>query len=169
MNDFWQRLDAGLGRLEKALIVLLLTVMVVVASLQILLRNAFATGFSWGEPLVRYLVLWVGFVGAALAAREDKHITIELLSALGGRAAGRLRAAVANAAAALVCALLTLAGVKFVRFEAEMGGATFPGVPAWLPELVIPAAFAVMTLRYLARALTGGDGRREEIPRRRDA
>jgi TRAP-type C4-dicarboxylate transport system permease small subunit len=56
-----------LGRVEKFLIVVMLSMMILVAFLQIVLRNAFSTGISWGDPLVRYLVLWVGFIGASLA------------------------------------------------------------------------------------------------------
>ncbi|MDE2237792.1 MAG: TRAP transporter small permease subunit, partial [Elusimicrobia bacterium] len=43
------------------------------AFLQVLRRELFGSGALWADPLLRSLVLWVGFLGAALAAAEDKH------------------------------------------------------------------------------------------------
>ena len=75
--DQW---NDALGRVEKFFVVVMLSVMILLAFLQIVLRNAFSTGISWGDPIVRYLVLWVAFIGASLATKEEKHITIEVLS-----------------------------------------------------------------------------------------
>lgn len=149
----WNRLDELIGHLEKWLIVLLLSVMVLLAFSQIVLRNAFSTGLSWGEPLVRYLVLWVGFTGAALATREGRHITIELFSVMKNRQPNRFFTAIAHLSAAIVCGLLGMAAVKFLWFEAQMGSSTFFQLPVWLPELIIPLTFTLMSIRYLMKAV----------------
>jgi TRAP-type C4-dicarboxylate transport system permease small subunit len=78
--DLWERTDAVIEQLEQILLVILLSSMILIAFLQIVLRNFFATGLSWGDPLVRNLVLWIGFIGATLATREGKHINIDLVS-----------------------------------------------------------------------------------------
>ena len=86
-------LDEHISRLEQILIAVLLTVMILMAFSQIVLRNFFSTGIAWGDSLVRYLVVWVGFIGAAIAAREDKHITIDVLSRwITGAAEGTIQA-----------------------------------------------------------------------------
>ena len=69
----WQKWDDSLGRIEKFFVAGMLGVMILLAFLQIVLRNVFSSGISWGDPLVRYLVLWVGFIGASLATKESKH------------------------------------------------------------------------------------------------
>ena len=61
----WDRFDENISRVEAVMIAILLTVMILIAFSQILLRNFFDTGISWGDSLVRYLVVWVGFIGAA--------------------------------------------------------------------------------------------------------
>ena len=76
----WDRLDKKISRVEQVLVTILLTMMILLAFSQIVLRNFFATGISWGDSLVRYLVLWVGFIGAAIATREGKHINIDVVS-----------------------------------------------------------------------------------------
>jgi len=149
----WHQLDAFIGRLEKGLIVILLSLMVLLAFTQIIMRNFFSSGLSWGEPLVRYLVLWVGFTGAALATREGKHITIELFSVWKSKKAHPLPTAISHLFSAIVCGLLTLAAFKFLLFEAQMGSAAFFSVPVWVPESIIPLTFGLMSVRYLVKVL----------------
>jgi TRAP-type C4-dicarboxylate transport system permease small subunit len=102
---------------------------------------------------VRYLVLWIGFIGASLAAREGRHITIEVLALRPSAGGRRYLAALSQLCAAAVCAAMTWAAAKFVHDDAQIGGRTFLDLPAWIPELIIPATFGIMSLRFLLRAL----------------
>ena len=156
--NIWNQLDEKLGRLEQSLIALFLSVMILVAFLQIVLRNFFSTGFSWGDSLIRYLVVWVGFIGAALAAKEGKHICIEIASRWIVGPRRRYLQALVNFVSAVVCGCLTYAAVKFIVFEAQMETTAFFSLPAWVPEIIIPITFVVMTLRFvlhLINELTG--------------
>ena len=62
------------------LLILLLSLMILLAAYQVVARNFFDTGILWGDALVRVLVLWVTFIGATIAARDDEHIRIDLLT-----------------------------------------------------------------------------------------
>jgi len=76
----WERVDETIDRVEQTLLVTFLGFMILIAFLQIVLRNFFNTGLSGGDPLLRNLVLWIGFIGATLATREGKHINIDVVS-----------------------------------------------------------------------------------------
>ncbi|MBW2489496.1 MAG: TRAP transporter small permease [Deltaproteobacteria bacterium] len=147
----WQKCDDTLGRIEKFTLTVMLSVMILLAFIQIVLRNVFSSGIAWGDPLVRYLVLWVGFVGASLATREGKHITIEVFSRWLSVRGNRYLRVISNLISALVCALLVFAGWTFVSNEAQMGDTTFLQIPIWIPQIIIPVAFAMMTLRFFVR------------------
>jgi len=153
MIQHWERLDSIIDRVEQTLISILLSVMILIAFLQIVLRNLFATGLTWGDPLVRNLVLWVGFIGAAIATREGKHISIDVVSQLVPARGKIFIEVIIQIFSFIVCGLLTFAAVKFVRNEALMGSITFLGIRAWVPELILPAAFGLMTLRFGFRCL----------------
>jgi TRAP-type C4-dicarboxylate transport system permease small subunit len=147
----WDRLDHIISRIEKILIVFLLSVMMMMAFSQIVLRNFFATGFSWADVLVRYLVLWVAFIGASLATREGKHINIDVFSRwIPGKSKIYLNA-ICELCSLIICGLLAYAAVKFIQFEAQMGGTSFFGLPVWLPQLIIPITFGLMTFRFALR------------------
>lgn len=149
---FLERMDAALGRLEKILMVALLAAMILLAFSQIALRNFSGVGLSWAESLVRYLVLWVGFIGASLAAREGRHITIEVFKLRPSAAGGRFLAALSQLCAAGVCAAMTWAAAKFVRDDAQIGSEAFLDIPAWVLETIIPVVFGIMSLRFTLRA-----------------
>ena len=61
------------GRLLAAVA---LGVMVVLPLAEILLRRFAGTGIPGSIPFVQHLVLWVGFLGAALAAREGTMLAL---------------------------------------------------------------------------------------------
>jgi TRAP-type C4-dicarboxylate transport system permease small subunit len=147
--NLWEKLDTKISKVEAALITILLSLMILTAFSQIILRNFFATGIDWGDALVRYLVVWVAFIGAAIATREGKHICIDLLSHwLKGTGSIAVQA-LSCFFSAVICALLTVAAAKFIWFEAQMGTTTFLNLPVWIPEFIMPVAFGLMTLRFL--------------------
>ena len=145
----WQQWNEALSRVEKYLVGAMLSVMILLAFLQIILRNVLSTGISWGDPLVRYLVLWVGFIGASLATKEGKHITIEIFSRWFSKHSGLYFKAIASLVSAFVCGLLTFAGWTFVQNEAQMAATSFLKIPAWVPQIIIPVTFALITLRFI--------------------
>jgi TRAP-type C4-dicarboxylate transport system permease small subunit len=146
--DQW---NETLARVEKFLIVVMLSMMILLAFLQIVLRNAFSTGISWGDPLVRYLVLWVGFIGASLATKEEKHITIEVFSRWFSANSAVYIKLLSQLVSAIICGLLTIAGWTFIQNEAQLGGVAFLKISNWIPEMIIPITFALMTLRFVIK------------------
>jgi TRAP-type C4-dicarboxylate transport system permease small subunit len=150
----WNRLDEKISRVEQILITILLTMMILMAFSQIVLRNFFDTGISWGDSLVRYLVVWVGFIGAAIATREGKHLNIDVVSRWLTEAGSNYIHLISHFFSAAICGLLTLAAIRFIRFEAQMGGTAFFKLPVWVPEIIIPVTFGLMTLRFAVRFLS---------------
>lgn len=122
--------------------------MICMAVAQIVFRNLFDAGIVWGDLLTRILVLWVGLVGAMVASRENKHISIDVITRYLPPRAKIAADALTALFAAAVCSIAAWYGFQFVKTEFEMGGRAFAKVPAWLCEAVIPFAFAVIALRY---------------------
>jgi TRAP-type C4-dicarboxylate transport system permease small subunit len=147
-----ERLAALIERLEDATLVLLMTVLVVLAGAQIVLRNLFDSGLVWADPSVRVLVLWVALLGAMAAARQGRHITVDLVArALPPRLAAPVRA-LTDLFAAGVCGVLAWHAARLVAMEWAAGTVAVAGVPTWVAQLIVPAGFAVIGLRYLALA-----------------
>lgn len=151
-----KKAEARLVQAEGALLVAILTVMAALAVLQVLLRQFFSTGLLWADTLSRHLVLWVGFLGAAVAAAEGKHFAWEAASHAPGRRGTLMRLA-ANLLAAAACWFLMRAALEFLHEEraAETVLFTAFGVPApaWAFAVIVPLGFGLVLLHSLLRAL----------------
>lgn len=143
----------ALHRLEDIFLALLLGAMVVLAPLQIFLRNFFDAGIGWIDPLLRVLVLWVGLMGAVAASRSDRHIRIDAASKLLSPRAAAILGILTGLFTAAVSGIVSWNSGRFVVDEWEFGSTAFSGIPAWMFEIVIPVAFGLIALRYGLRAL----------------
>ncbi|MDG2333012.1 MAG: TRAP transporter small permease [Myxococcota bacterium] len=142
-----------LYRLEDVFLALLLGAMVVLAPLQIFLRNFFDAGIVWIDPLLRVLVLWVGLMGAVAASRSDRHIRIDAASKLLSPRAAAVLGILTGSFTAAVAGIVSWNSGRFVADEREFGSTAFSDIPAWMFEIVIPVAFGLIALRYGLRAL----------------
>jgi TRAP-type C4-dicarboxylate transport system permease small subunit len=78
-----EALSRWIGIVEQVILVVCLTVMILFAFTQVLLRFLpGAWSVTWLEPVARQLVLWVGLLGASFATAEGRHISIEALPML---------------------------------------------------------------------------------------
>ncbi len=136
-------------RLIDSLLCLLLVAMIILACLQIGLRTFFSGGILWADPMLRYLVLWCGMLGAVVATREKKHIGIDVLGYLVPVQIKVWIELVIDLFSSLVAAVLTWAAVIFVRNELLFGGPSLLNVPSWIWNLIFPVAFALITIHFL--------------------
>jgi TRAP-type C4-dicarboxylate transport system permease small subunit len=125
------RIDNWLGILELGIAIFLLGTMVFFASLQVVLRNIFSTGIVWIEIFLRHTVLWLGFLGGALATGNQRHIKIDAVSHFFSERRLAVLHFITNLFAASICVLLTQASIKFVESEIGLNSQVFDGIPAW--------------------------------------
>ena len=157
-------LDRGLARWERGAVVLFLSAMVFFTLAQVLLRalaaqaglawaNALLARIAWTDPLARVLMLWLTFLGASLITRKNRHIRIDVASAVLPERWLPFREAVLALATALICCITGAASVLMVRMERQFGGALFLDVPTWTVQVIIPLGFLLLAFRFLLIAL----------------
>ena len=137
---------------EETFLCLLLFSMILLACLQIFLRIFFSTGILWIDPLLRYMVIWAGLFGAAVATKHSKHISIDIISHLVPEQFLPWLHALINLFSGTVCAVLTYAAIIFVRDEALYGGRGILAIPSWCLNLAFPIAFGIIACRFLGLA-----------------
>lgn len=159
-----------LHRFEDALIVLVLAGMILLAVLQILLRNFFGMSLTWVEPLLQNAVLWIGLLGAMIASRHDDHISIDALSHYLSERLLRWLAVCVDLFTCAVCAVAGWYSLNAVRDEAEFGGALLSigdvAVQGWWLQVIIPLGFISIALRYATLTLLGLLGRRPALKKK---
>jgi tripartite ATP-independent transporter DctM subunit len=125
---------------------------------EIAVRRAFGTGIPGAAPFAQNLTLWVGLLGAAIAAREGKLLTLatgEFLPASIGRATH----VIAAFAGAAVSVMFAIGGWDLVTTEHAAGDIIAASVPVWISAAVFPVAFGLIALRLVWRASPGWIGR----------
>jgi len=143
-----RKLGSAYDRLEEVLLVCLVAGMLVLGFLQILFRNLISVGIVWIDPIVRHLVLWIALLGASVATRENRHISIDLLSGRFSPAHyARIQGAV-QLFSSLVCLLLVYPAIRFVQNDYVAGKTLAFGIPLWFSQAVMPAAMLVMGVRF---------------------
>ena len=134
---------------EETFLCLLLISMIILACVQIFLRFFFSGGFAWADPLLCYMVIWVGLFGASVATKRSKHISIDIISHLVPEKFLPWLHAFINFFAGSVCIAITYAAVIFVRDEAFYGGRGILDIPSWGLNLAYPIAFGIIAGRFL--------------------
>jgi TRAP-type C4-dicarboxylate transport system permease small subunit len=147
------RLLRATAIIEDAILVLILAAMVVLATTQIVLRNFFDGAILWADPLLRVAVLWVGMIGAMVATRNDKQISIDAVSRfLSPRWRGRVRV-LTDLFTAAVSTVVAWSAFRLVVDDRAAAITDVAFVPVWICETVLPVAFGTIALRYLLFAI----------------
>ncbi len=135
---------------ENSVVSVALFVMVLIPLAESFLRRTFHMGIPASTAIVQHMVLVVGMLGGAIAAREGRLLSLSTLgeTAVRGRMKSLLRI-FTSSVSATITAFLSLAAWQFVVTEREAGEILAYGIPIWVVELVLPVGFAVIAIRIL--------------------
>ncbi|MEE2656867.1 MAG: TRAP transporter small permease [Candidatus Latescibacterota bacterium] len=143
-------------RIEEGVLVAIVALLLLLSFSQILLRNIFGVTLLWADAAVKHIVLWASFIGALIATRTGRHIRIDALLRFLPPSVRASVERLSDLIASLVCALLAWHGTRFVLDERSMDlGDAFLGLPRWIAQLIFPAVFGAMALRFLWRSAGG--------------
>lgn len=156
MLSWFAHLNSKLEKLEDFLLPALFVLTLVLAVLQIILRNVFNSGIVWVDPLLKVMVLWLGMFGALYATRKHRHIKIDILNLYLKPKAKKLARQFVYFISAFICLLCSYFSMTFLLLEYEDNTKAFMQVPAWLVESIIPIALFIMALRFLYFSLKPG-------------
>lgn len=139
-------------RIETGLLVVLLGAMIALAATQIVLRNVFESGLVWADPLLRIFVLWVAMIGGMAASRDQRHISIDVLTRFMKPRVVAITAVVVSLFVAGFCGLAAASTYVMVREAYDYGDIGLVGQPAWLFQSIMPFGFALMAWRFICHA-----------------
>ncbi len=140
---------AQAGRLiENTALAAILSGMILLAGTQIFLRIFIGGGIPWANEGLQLMVLWVAMLGAVVASREDRHISIDVLSRVLPDRLKAWAAALVHAFTAAVALTLAWYSWEFVAGSREYQDTLLNGLPAWWFQAVLPVAFLLIGYRY---------------------
>jgi TRAP-type C4-dicarboxylate transport system permease small subunit len=134
-------------------VILLTAVLAVMGFTTVVFRYVLQSSLFWGDEFLRYLMIWLVFLGGALAVRHRALITVDIFTQpLPHRARSRTAAAVFVVATIF---LLTLAGisVELARRSAGTVSASMAIPMEWM-YLVFPVGLSLMAVNTLREAVS---------------
>jgi len=152
------RQAGALLALENGVLALLFALTVAVPILEIALRATLRTGIQGVGPIVQHLTLALGMLGAAVAARDGRLLTLAVSGFIKGKA-GRAAQFASRVLAAGVTVLLVLSTLDFISAERSSGSALVYGVPVWVAELPLLAGYALIAWRLFMQSAASPAGR----------
>jgi TRAP-type C4-dicarboxylate transport system permease small subunit len=133
---------------ENASLFIILAAMILLAAAQIVMRNALDTGLSWGDEALRLMVLWITMLGAIAAARDRRHIVIDVLSRMLPIGLQTWASLIVDSLSAGVAGILAWYAALFVTDSKAYGDLLLNDLPAWPFQLILPVAFSILAYRY---------------------
>jgi TRAP-type C4-dicarboxylate transport system permease small subunit len=122
----------------------------VLAFLQVVLRLFFRSGIESADSIIRYLVLWVGFLGASLATYKNRHINIDITSQFFKKLNKKIVSIIINFISLFISILFLTAAVIFIVNEFN-SSTKITFIPVWILELILPLSFFFITLSFLQK------------------
>ncbi|QQR80139.1 MAG: TRAP transporter small permease subunit [Deltaproteobacteria bacterium] len=144
MKQQLNNLNELIGKIETFFVSILLSVMIVLAFLQVVMRNVFNEGIPWADSVVRLMVLWVGLFGGCLATKLEQNITIEVMTKYMPERGKHLVGVLVKSFAVIVCLYLFKASLTFIQNESSSGSEFLHLFPDWWTVTIIPIAFILI-------------------------
>jgi len=140
----------AIQRVEGRILIAVFALMVALPVGSVIARLLFDWSSAAPNVWVQHLNLVLAFVGAAVAARTGRHLSLSTAELLRfDKGVLRRIEGFTSAIATAVTVMLAYAAVEFVRAELPAGKLLPGGIPVWVLQLSMPIGFLAMAL-YLA-------------------
>ena len=148
MKKFFHIIDIIVSTINQTMAVLGLSLGVLLAFINVILRYAFDMSLTWAAELTNYLFIWAALFGAAYGFKQGAHISVSLIIEKFPPAVTKGFLMFANLVSIIYLALISYFGYQLVLMLVDFGEMSIDlEIPLWIPHLVLPIAFALAAYR----------------------
>ncbi len=142
--------------LLKVLIGTFTAAALVVMFWQIITRYLFNAPLSWSDEFVRYLLVWITFVGAALAVRYSKLIKLDFIFNIFNFTNGKkaIIRSLANILSIIFCLIILRYSLEILEIVHAQKSSSMQ-IPMSIPYLAIPFGTLMMMLNIIVVWMEG--------------
>ncbi len=119
-------------RLAELLLVLMLSLMVIMVFGNVVLRYGFNSGIISSEELSRFLFIWITFLGAVVAMRENAHLGLDTMIRLLPSVGKKFCFALSNVLMLGCCGLMFYGTLKQHQINATTFSAVLEVPMSWV-------------------------------------
>lgn len=153
-----------MARLEEGLIAFILACMTMLTFVQVVLRYAFNSGFTWALEANTYLFGWMVLIGMSYGVRVGSHIGVDVLVQQLPSHLRRFVGLLGVLLCSVYAAILLYGGWNYVDTMHTLGvEAEDLPIERWILLLIVPIGFALLLLRLLQMAFRIITGQQEGL------
>ncbi|HWT78143.1 MAG TPA: TRAP transporter small permease [Candidatus Methylomirabilis sp.] len=146
-----QRILTSLDRCLYWLVAFLLAILAVVGFTTVVFRYLLHSSLFWGDEFLRYLQIWLVFLGTALATRHRALITVDIFTQPLPHRIQEYAAAVVSGVSSIFLLALVYFSLGLVRRSVGVVSASI-GIPMERMYLVFPVGLGLMAINTLRDA-----------------
>ena len=142
MKKYFTILDLGVMAINKNIAVFGISLGVLLAFANVVLRYFFDMSITWAGELTNYLFIWSALFGAAYGFKKGVHISVTMLLEKLPAILAKVILMSAHLFSCLYLALMSYLGYELILMLIDFGEMSIDlRVPMWIPQLVLPFAF----------------------------
>lgn len=148
MIQFFKILDLIVAAINKNIAVVGITLGVLLAFINVVLRYTFNASLTWAGELTNYLFIWSALFGAAYGFKKGIHISVTILLHALPRQFAKWVLVFSHFISFCYLALSAYLGYELVLLMADLEEMSVDlEIPMWIPQLVLPLAFGGAAFR----------------------
>ena len=148
MKKFFEIIDIIVGTINQTMAVVGLSLGVLLAFINVILRYGFDMSLTWAGELTNYFFIWSALFGAAYGFKQGAHISVSLVIERFPPAFTKAFLIFANLISVAYLGLMSYFGYYLVIMLVDFGEMSVDlNIPMWIPHLVLPIAFALAAYR----------------------
>ena len=139
----------GRVKVEKCLIGIFMAAAVMVIIISVVGRRI---GYApaWAEEAVRYLVIWITFIGSSVCFRRGAHYGVDVIRRVNSKPFQKFIAAFVLIVSGIFAFFLLYFGAKYTAFTMASGQKTAAlGWPVWLVYISVPIGGALVIIHLI--------------------
>lgn len=137
---------------EEYLLIGSLMFSVILVFMQVVMRYVFQDSLSWSEELARYIFLWQIWLGASYAAKEGRHLRIEIVKEFLSARGKVLFECLVTAIWVAFCVFLAFKSYELTyKLFARMQVSPAMRIPIGIAYASVPVGTTLMGLRLVQR------------------
>lgn len=145
-------LYSSLHKAIRGILFAILTLMVIIVTMQILVRHVFFYSLSWSEELSRYLFAWLIMVGACLGIEDRSSICIDVIENLTSGKAKKLIHVLQYVFSLIAIGIMFFASIKFVQLGTRQLSPAM-AIPMAFIYICFPIGFVLMALENIVKLI----------------
>lgn len=136
---------------ENGLLITMMLVSTLIVCYSVFMRYIIGNPVVWSEEIVCYLQVWIAFIGVSFVSRnQDDFIRFDFIL---HRLKPKTRAVINVLERLILFVFMSVLFVSSTRWLFRVygfGGVSTPmKVPNWIPRIVIPFSFLLMSIHYI--------------------